>query len=191
MTPQMQQVVSDNPDGVVYVIGNDSFCIAAFNGLRAAGFKGIVTSIPQCLTNATRQAVPASFLKGIQVGATSPVDNPKDPSVKQYYAVTKKFGAADIDRTVAGGFAMFTSLGGFAVANAALKGDVTPKTLIATTKAMPWSVLPGTGGLHFRCNGKADPTQPAACSNNALLTSLNAQGKGTKYVRISDTPIPG
>ena len=46
MTPQMQQVTSDNPNGVVYVIGNDAFCIAAFNGLRTAGFKGKVTVDP-------------------------------------------------------------------------------------------------------------------------------------------------
>ena len=40
MTPQMQKVVSDNPKGVVFVLGNDSFCIAAFNGLRTAGLRG-------------------------------------------------------------------------------------------------------------------------------------------------------
>src|SRR5262249_35522204 len=31
MTPQMQRLASSNPDGVVFVIGNDAFCIAAFN----------------------------------------------------------------------------------------------------------------------------------------------------------------
>ena len=66
MTPQMQKVVSDNPKGVVFVLGNDTFCIAAFNGLRTAGFKGTVTSIPQCLSDATRTAVPADFLEGHQ-----------------------------------------------------------------------------------------------------------------------------
>ena len=191
MTPQMQQVTSDNPNGVVYVIGNDSFCIAAFNGLRAAGFKGIITTIPQCITNATRTAVPATFLKGMKIAATNPIDNPKDPSMKQYYAVTKKYGASNIDKSDGGGAAMFTSMAGFAVANQALKGKATPATIIATTKAMPWSVLPGTGGLHFRCNGKADPTQPATCSNNTLQTTLNAKGKGTTYARIGDTTIPG
>ena len=163
MTPQMQQVVSDNPDGVVYVIGNDSFCIAAFNGLRATGFKGTITTIPQCLTDTTRQAVPATFLKGMQIGATSPVDNTNrrssstTPSPRSSGRPTST-GASPVASR------MFTSLGGFAVANKALTGEVTPQTLIATTKAMPWSVLPGTGGLHFRCNGKADPTQPATCS---------------------------
>jgi branched-chain amino acid transport system substrate-binding protein len=191
MTPQMQQVTSDNPDGVVYVIGNDSFCIAAFNGLRAAGFKGIITTIPQCITDATRTAVPASYLKGMKIAATNPVDNTKDRSMKQYLAVIKKFGAANINKSDAGGLAIYTSMAGFAVANKALTGKATPTTLIATTKAMPWSVLPGTGGLHFRCNGKADPSQPATCSNNTLQTTLNAKGKGTIYTPIGDTTIPG
>ena len=44
MTPQMQKVVSNNPKGVVFVLGNDTFCIAAFNGLRTAGLQGQVTT---------------------------------------------------------------------------------------------------------------------------------------------------
>ena len=75
-------------------VGNDSFCIAAFNGLRTAGFEGQVTAIPQCFSDATRTAVPADFLEGIKITASSPVDNPKDPSIKQYYAVLDKFGAS-------------------------------------------------------------------------------------------------
>ena len=52
----MQKVVTDNPKGVVHVVGNDSFCIAAFNGLRTAGFEGQVVAIPQCFSDATRTA---------------------------------------------------------------------------------------------------------------------------------------
>ena len=78
------RLVSGNPDGIVFVIGNDAFCIAAFNGLRTAAFKGTVTSIPQCLSDATRTAVPGDFLKGMKISATSPLDDPKNPSMKQY-----------------------------------------------------------------------------------------------------------
>ena len=81
MTAQMQRLVSGNPDGVAFVIGNDAFCIAAFNGMRTAQFKGHVTSIQQCLSDATRTAVPGDFLKGMQIAATSPLDDPKDPSI--------------------------------------------------------------------------------------------------------------
>ena len=191
MTPQMQKLASGNPDGVVFVIGNDAFCIAAFNGLRTAGFKGSVTSIPQCLSDATRTAVPGEFLKGMQVAATSPLDDPKDPSMKQYYAVLNKYGASDVDKSSIGGVAMYEALAGFATAIQGLRGEVTPASITAAAKAMPWSVLPGAGGTHFQCNNKADPAQPAVCTNALLAGTLNAQGKVTKYTPVGDEKIPG
>ncbi len=122
MTPQMQQVVSNNPKGVVFIIGNDAFCIAALNGLRTAGFKGSVTTIPQCLTDATRTAVPADFLEGISISATNPIGNPKDPTIKQYFAVLDKYGATSVDKSNLGGAAAFTAFGGFDVANRGAEG---------------------------------------------------------------------
>jgi branched-chain amino acid transport system substrate-binding protein len=44
------------------VIGSDSFCIAALNGLHTVGFTGPVTAIAQCITDATRKSVPGSVL---------------------------------------------------------------------------------------------------------------------------------
>jgi len=191
MTPQMQKIVSDNPKGVVFVLGNDTFCIAAFNGLRTAGFKGQTVAIPSCLSAATRTAVPADFLKGIKISATNPIDTPKDPSIKQYFAVLDKFGASSVDKTRTTGASMFQGITGLNVATQNLKGEATPATIIAAAKAMPWSVLPASGGLHIRCNGKAAPTAPATCTNAALLATLNGQGKATSYTRVGDTPIPG
>jgi branched-chain amino acid transport system substrate-binding protein len=190
MTPQMQKVVTENPKGVVHVIGNDSFCIAAFNGLRTAGFKGQVTAIPQCFSDATRTAVPADFLKGIKITSSSPVDTPKDPSIKQYYAVLDKFGASDVDKSRQTGLSMFEGITGLNVATQGLKGAATPAAIIAAAKAMPWSVLPGSGGYHVRCNGKADPTVPATCTTATLLATLGADGKATKYDKVGDTQIP-
>ncbi len=190
MTPQMQKVVTDNPKGVVHVVGNDSFCIAAFNGLRTAGFEGKVTAIPQCFSDATRTAVPAEFLKGIKITASSPVDTPKDPSIKQYYAVLDKFGASDVDKSRQTGLSMFEGITGLNVATQNLKGEATPASIIAAAKAMPWSVLPGSGGYHVRCNGKADPTVPATCTAATLLATLGADGKATKYTVAGDAQIP-
>ena len=190
MTPQMQKVVSDNPKGAVFVVGNDTFCIAAFNGLRTAGFKGQVAAVPNCLSDATRTTVPAEFLKGIQISATTPIDTPKDPSIKQYYAVLDKFGASDVDKTRTTGASMFQGITGLDVATQNLKGEATPASIIAAAKAMPWSVLPASGGLHIRCNGKADPTVPATCTKASLLATLDAQGKASKYTPITDTQIP-
>jgi len=190
MTPQMQKLTSSNPKGVVFVLGNDSFCIAAFNGLRTAGFKGTITTLPACVSDATRTAVPADFLKGMKISASSPLGDPKDVSMKQFAAVMKKYGASDVNLDESGPAAMFEVLGAMNVATKDLKGEVTPQSVIAATKGMPWSVLPGTGGLHFRCNGKADPDQPAVCSSSTLAATLDAQGKATTYTPVADTEIP-
>ena len=187
MTPQMQKVVSNNPKGEVFVLGNDTFCIAAFNGLRTAGFKGLVTTGTACLSDATRTAVPADFLKGIKISATSPIDTPKDPSIQQYYAVLDKFGASDVDKTRSTGVTLFQGIAGLDVATEGLKGEATPATITAAAKAMPWSVLPAAGGFHFRCNGKADPAEPATCTKAILLATLNGEGKATSYTKVNDT----
>ena len=190
MTAQMAQLTKDNPKGTVFIIGNDAFCIAALNGLRTAQFSGQITTIPQCLTDATRTSVPADFLKGISIGATSPIGDPKDASIKQYYAVLDKYGASSVDKSNIGGVAMFMALAGFDAATASLKGDPTPAAIAAATKGMGWSVLPGSGGLHFRCNGKADATQPAVCSNGINAATLDATGKATKFTPVGDDQIP-
>ena len=93
MTPQMQKLVRATRRVTAFVVGNDAFCIAAFNGLRTAGFKGTVATIVQCITDATRTAVPGEFLKGMQISSFAPLTNPKDPSIKQYNAILDKYGA--------------------------------------------------------------------------------------------------
>lgn len=189
MTPQMQRVVSANPDGVVMVIGNDAFCIAAFNGLRAAGFEGDPTTIAQCITDATRTGVPANFLEGMSISSFSPIANAKDPSIKQFNAVLDDYDA-DVDRTGSYGIAMFSTFGAFAAATQGLKGAVTPESVTRAIKTMPWTVIPGTGGLHFRCNGKADPDQPAVCTSATNAARLDKTGTPKKYVPVNDAPIP-
>jgi len=186
MTPQMQKVVSGNPNGVTFVLGNDSFCIAAFNGLRTAGFKGTVTAIPQCFSDATRTAVPADFLEGIQIAATGPLDTPKDPSIKQYYAVLDKFGASDVDKSRITGLSMYQGVTGLNIATQNLKGAATPASIIAAAKAMPWTVLPGTGGLHAQCTGTVLAGNPAVCMPGTLAATLDATGKASAYTPVND-----
>ena len=86
---------------------------------------------------------------------------------------------------------MFNAMGAFGVALKGHKGDVTPASVLSTIKSMPWSVVPGTGGLHFRCNGKADPTQPAVCSNATNAATLDATGKPATYTPVNDSRDPG
>ena len=86
---------------------------------------------------------------------------------------------------------MFQGITGMDVATENLKGEATPAAIIAAAKAMPWSVLPASGGLHIRCNGKAAPTAPATCTNATLLATLDGKGKASKYVPVGDSQIPG
>jgi branched-chain amino acid transport system substrate-binding protein len=191
MTPQMQKVASGNPKGPVFVLGNDGFCISAFNGLRTAGYKGVVTAIVQCFSDATRTSVPADFLKGIRVSATAPIDNPKDPSMKQYYAVLDKFGASSVDKSRITGVSMFQGILGLNIATQNLKGDATPQSIIAAAKSMPWTELPATGGLHAQCGGAVQPNNPAVCVPGSLAATLGPDGKATKYVVVGDTKPAG
>ena len=191
MTPQMQKIVTENPKGVVFVLGNDTFCISAFNGLRTAGFKGQVVSIPSCLSDATRTAVPADFLKGIKISASVAdrhAEGSVDEAVLRGARQVRRIGRRqDPDRRAR---SMFQGITGLNVATQNLKGEATPAAIIAATKAMPWSVLPASGGLHIRCDGKAAPTSPASCTNAILLATLNGQGKATSYKPAGDTQIP-
>ena len=135
--------------------------------------------------------MPADFLKGIKISATSPVDTPKDPSIKQYYAVLDKFGASDVDKTRATGRVDVPGHHRPDVATQNLKGEATPATIIAAAKAMPWSVLPASGGFHIRCNGKAAPTGARAPARTPpSWPRSNAQGKATSYTPVNDTQIP-
>lgn len=191
MTPQMQQVVSSNPDGVVTVVGNDSFCIAAFNGLRTAGFTGTLATVPQCISDATKQAVPGDFLKGISIGATTPFPDKTDASIQQYFAVIDNYGAAGVDHSDSNGITTFSTVAALQAAVAGLQGDVTPASVAAAIKGMKETVIPGTGGLTFRCNGKADLVNgPAVCSHSLLATTLDASGNPTTFTKLNDTPIP-
>ncbi len=191
MTPQMQRVTSENPDGVVFVIGNDAFCIAAFNGLRTAGFKGTVTAYEGCITDATIKAVPADFLEGIRIGASAPTNDQKDPSIQEFNAVMAKYGPKGLDLGRPAAIPMYNTVGAFDEATAGLKGAVTSKSIIAAAKSMKRSVIPGTGGRHFQCNGKANPDLPAVCTVSLLAATIGSDGKATGYKIINDEPIGG
>nr|WP_307875097.1 ABC transporter substrate-binding protein [Frankia nepalensis] len=177
MTPQMQQIAADG--GGVFILGNDSFCISAFNGLRAVGFTGPISAIAQCITDATRTAVPGDMLEGISVSATAPLGT-DNPSTQLYNAVAATYGK-DIDTSKIAGINTFMAVAGLQVAVEDLTGDITPATVIAAIKAMPAKELPAAGGLQFQCGGKAIPASPAACVSGGLITKLDGKGQPTTY----------
>ncbi|KPM52265.1 branched-chain amino acid ABC transporter substrate-binding protein [Frankia sp. R43] len=186
MTPQMRKLAGDDP-GVVHIHGNDSFCISALNGLRAVGYDGPISMIGQCVTDATRKAVPASYLEGVSVAANSPIGT-DNPSTRLYQAVVTTYGK-DIDPSKPSGVNIFTTLAGFQASLANLTGDVTPTSVITAMKAMPATELPGGGGLKIRCNGHAVAGSPAVCGRGGLLTTLDDAGEPTEYKLVGATPI--
>jgi ABC-type branched-subunit amino acid transport system substrate-binding protein len=178
MTAQLQTALGGDP-GVVHVLGNDAFCIAAFQGLQTLGFKGPRTTITPCITDATRKAVPGDVLKGIVVSASSPVDANNEMD-ELYRTVMSTYGSG-IDTSRASGHGTFTAMLGLVTALEGLTGEVTPATITAAIKAMPQKDLPDGGGLTYQCDGKRLPESPAVCVKGTLVTTLDDQGLPTSY----------
>ena len=192
MTPQAQQIVAKNPNGVVLVVGVDSFCLAAFNGLRAVGFHGTISAISYCFTEpSTVKQVPASTLKGMVIGNEAPIGDSADVSMRQYRAVLQKY-ANNLSPTDPVAMAIFRDFGALSVGTRGLQGAVTPASVIAAMKAMNNEVMPFSGtGRIFRCNGKASASGPAVCSRSVIASILNASGTPSQFNVENNAPIPG
>jgi len=187
MTVQMQQVV-DAGAGVVQIVGNDAFCIAAIQGLTAVGYDGAITLISQCVTDATREALPGQ-LEGISITSTMALGAEDDPAYQLYLEVMDTYGedVEDVPNAAAmGGYTVMSSL---AVALQGISGDVTPATAAETIKAMSESDFPGADGLTFQCGGTAFTPQPAVCSNGSLRATLDADGFPASYEAVDSTDI--
>ncbi|HET6952477.1 MAG TPA: ABC transporter substrate-binding protein [Acidimicrobiales bacterium] len=188
MTPQMQAIAGD--DALVHVIGNDAFCIAAFNGLKATGFDGPVSTVSQCMTDATREQTDPEVLDGMVQQAAAPLGEDDDPDIQLFNAVLDKYAPEDTDRTSAFGVGMFTTLTALVDATEGLSGEVTAATVLAAIKAMPEKDLPAGGGVKFQCNGKAlaPLPLPAVCGSGGLRATLDAEGVPASYDLVTKVP---
>jgi branched-chain amino acid transport system substrate-binding protein len=187
MTSQMQQVV-DNGAGVVQVVGNDAFCIAAFQGLAAVDYEGVITTLSQCITNATRDAV-GDGLEGMYLQSSLTLGAAEDPTYQLYQAVMQTYGddVEDVENATAmGGYAAAASL---FMALDGISGEITPETAIEAIKAMPEQELPGGGGMTYRCGGTAFAVTPPVCTNQWLQATLDADGQPTDYEVVDSTDI--
>ena len=185
LTTQTQQIVNKNPDGFLNILGNDAFCIAALNGLKAAGFTGSIAANEQCITDNTLKAVGGDLIKGIRVITNVPLADTEDPSTQLYTAILQKW-APDAD-PIAGAFMFLAMTGLDAATNEIEDGtEVTADAITKAAKSMPWTEQPGSGGRHMQCNGKADPEQPAICQNGLLYGSLGEDAKPTTYQVVND-----
>jgi branched-chain amino acid transport system substrate-binding protein len=191
MSNQAQQVVNDNPDGVVSIVGHDAFCIPALNGLNAVGFEGTLTTISFCITDAMREAVPAEVIDGMRFGSEAPVGAKKlDKSLKEYQKALKKYAPEDVDPEDMTGITTFQSFGALSLGTKTLQGDVTPEAVITALRGMDNEVLPASGGRIFRCNGKASDFGPSICSRSTVVATLDGTGNPKKYTTENNEPVP-
>lgn len=186
MTAQLQRLVTDGT-GLVHVMGTEAFCISAFNSLRAVGYTGEIAAFGDCITPATRKAVPAEVLNGMVISTTAPVET-DNPSSRLYKAIVAAYGK-DIDLSVIPGETAMVALLAFQAATTEITGDITPASVIATIKAMPEMELPGEVGMRFRCNGKATPLMASVCVRGGVSATLNAEGRPVSYETLGVTPI--
>ena len=188
MSAQMRQIVDDGA-GVVHVLGNDTFCIAAFQGLATAGYEGELAAVSQCMTDATREAIPGDQLEGMSVLSSVTLGAEDDPTYQLYRAVTDTYGD-DIQDTE-----RFETMGAYTVTAAlagslqGVTGEITPASAIQAIKAMPEQELPGGGGMTFQCGGSALASLPAVCTNQWLRATLGADGQPASYEVVDSSGI--
>ncbi len=178
MVPQMEQV-KDSGAGVVHILGNDSFCIAAIQGLHAIDYPGEISTISQCFTDATRTSL-AGQLEGVNVSTPTAEGATGDPTYDLYLAVMDELGGDvdDIGGYTLSGYVTMATLG---TVLQSLEGEVTPTTAAAAIHAMPESELPVGGGVMIRCDGSAVSDRPAICTNQWLRGVLDADGNPVSY----------
>lgn len=186
MTSQMQDIASGDA-GVVYIVGNDAFCISAIQGLYAVGYDGAISGVAQCITDATREALPAEQLEGIELTATIALGDDEDSAYQLYEAVMATYGEDVDDVENALSMQAYTVMASLATAMDGVEGDITIETVTEAIKAMPESEYPGAGDLTFQCGGEVFPEQPAVCTNQSLRAILDAEGVPASYEAIDSS----
>jgi branched-chain amino acid transport system substrate-binding protein len=185
MTAQLQPALDGT--GLVHIVGNDSFCVAAFQALATLGYDGAVTAVSPCISDATRTALGDGELEGAIVPTAAPY-GVEDETTELYRTVFETYGS-DVDTSRAAPANTFQVIAGFATALDDIDGEITAESIIATAKAMPDRELPGGAGLRVRCNGAAAPDSPAICVRGTLTATLDAEGQTTGFEPTDTDPI--
>jgi branched-chain amino acid transport system substrate-binding protein len=187
MTPEMTEI-ANGPDTEVYLVGNDSFCIAAMNGLEQAGFEGPISVVNTCTTEATAEGV-GDYFDGTYTADAVAINDPNDEDAQLWREINRKYGAnVDPIRNLA----TFLTWYSFRLALEDIGQEITPAAVVSTLKSMKSTPLPGgMGKLEFRCNGKAVEDSPATCSKGSLTSQLDAEGEtNLPYEVVNPGPIP-
>ncbi|EFC85299.1 ABC transporter substrate-binding protein [Parafrankia sp. EUN1f] len=187
MSSQMAEIASGGPTEV-HIIGNDAFCIAAFNGLRAMSFDGPISVLNQCVSDSSRKAI-GSYLEGVSMGSPLAIGDNDNKDLKLWNAIVATYGK-EIDLSNSMGPTIFMTMMALYSALDGITGDVTPESVIAKIKAAGSLPVPASGDLTFRCNGKAYALTPAVCIRGTLLTTLDEDGNPTlPYRATGNSPV--
>ena len=189
MTSQMQQV-AESGAGVVQIVGNDAFCIAALQGLNAVGYEGQITTISQCITDVTREAIPGDQLEGISITATMALGATDDSAYQLYQAVMGTYGT-EVDRRRQRPHHGRLHHDGVARRRPRRDlgrhhhGDGRRGDQVDGRGRLPRRRRP-----HVPVRRVGVPArQPAICSNNSLRASLDAEGDPASYEPVDSTEI--
>jgi branched-chain amino acid transport system substrate-binding protein len=183
MTPQIQQAIT-NGDKALVITGTDAFSANAIKTIKQLGFTGpVILSTPP--TQALVDGV-AGGLDGIVNFATVTTD-PNDKDVQLYNAVLAKYAPdAGSDSQAPWSFALLMAFDEALAGNTgAIDAASISKALSTMPKALP---MPLTGGQTFQCGAKLVSFAPNICVQNILVTTLNAQGKGTTFSPVDVSP---
>ncbi|WP_083472956.1 MULTISPECIES: ABC transporter substrate-binding protein [unclassified Frankia] len=185
MTPQMARIAAGEPTEV-HIIGSDTFCISAFNGLRAASFTGPIGVVSQCVSDSSRKALGDAF-DGVYTSTPFAVGDTENIDMSQWRAIVAAYDETDIDLSNSMGPTIYFTMTALSRALDGISGDITPARITEKIKSAPKLPLPAAPGLTFQCDGSANPLVPAACSRGALLTTLDSDGEPTLPYRSFGT----
>jgi branched-chain amino acid transport system substrate-binding protein len=187
LTPQMADI-ADQDDVAVHIVGTDTMAIAALNGLEASGFEGAISCIG-CDADSVRKAI-GSRLEGIAVSASGESVGGDTADLDLYHAILDEYAPSVENRDDTVPLYTYGVWAAMREGLEDLEGDITSDTIVDTFRSMPSRRLPTFGGAQFRCNGKADPVYPAACSSSGPVGVMDASGKVVDIRVTSTDPIP-
>lgn len=187
LSQQINEIVTGDPT-VAFLVGDDTLCISAMNGLRVNGFTDPIAAVPNCFREAVIEAVGAN-IEGASVASLGPSGDDANGGIQLWNAILAEY-APDFGDPDVGLSSFMTTYSALQVL-ADMTGDITPETVSSTIRNAPELPLVTGEGLGFRCNGKADPANPAVCTRGALKVSYDADGTpALPWVPFGDTPIP-
>jgi branched-chain amino acid transport system substrate-binding protein len=185
ITPQLNEV---DDDTVVHVVGDESLCIGAINGLRTSGFEGPITVLNTCVTDATKEALGPN-MDGVIMASPTPVGDDTNAGIELWHAIYDQYSPDFDDSTL--GLTTFVTVYSAWQALEGLSGEITPETVRTTIQGAPEMPLVTGAGLNFRCNGNAAPDTPAVCTAGALRVTLDGDGNPVlPYEPFGEEHIP-